>query len=279
MREQLEQYVNLLFAGARDCEDIKQEILQNTLDRYDDLVAQGKVPEAAYRLAISGIGDINEILGTNVPRNAVSHPVTKEDDEDTPTKKLLRAIAVGLYILSPLPLIVLGDMDMGMDALGLCGTLAIVAVATVLIMLGAKKENKESQKEKENDNRTPLQKGISALIWAVGLAVYILWSFTSGAWYATWVIFPILAALDSLLTVLVKQKEQQGSIRFSFGSDKPLRKRIQNWIWIAGIFLFVIVSLRTQAWGATWLILPATAAAHQLTKAILDYQEVMEHET
>ena len=277
MREQLEQYVNLLFAGAADSEDIKQEILQNTLDRYDDLVAQGKVPEAAYRLAISGIGDINEILGTNVPRNAVSHLVAKEDDEDTPTKKLLRAIAVGLYILSPLPWIVLGDMDMGMDALGLCGTLAIVAVATVLIMLGAKKENKESQKE--NDTRTPLQKGVSALVWAIGLAVYICWSFTCFEWHITWIVFPILAALDSLLTVLVKQKEQQGSIRFSFGSDKPLRKRIQNWIWIAGIFLFVIVSLRTLAWGATWLILPATAAAAQLAKAILDYMEVMEHET
>lgn len=277
MREQLIQYVELLFAGAADSEDIKQEILQNTLDRYDDLVAAGKVPEAAYRLAIAGIGDINEILGTNVPRSVVSHPVTEEADGDTPTKKLLRAIAVGLYILCPMPLIVLGDM--GMNTLGLCGTLAIVAVATVLIMLGAKKENKGSQKEKENDTRTPLQKGISALIWALGLAVYILWSFTSGAWYATWVIFPILAALDSLLTVLVKQKEQQGSIRFSFGADKPLRKRIQNWIWIVGIFLFIIVSLRTLAWGATWLILPATAAAAQLAKAILDYMEVMEYET
>ena len=42
MRDQLKQYVNLLFAGAADCEDIKQEILQNTLDRFDDLVAQGK---------------------------------------------------------------------------------------------------------------------------------------------------------------------------------------------------------------------------------------------
>ena len=28
MREQLIQYVELLFAGAGDCEDIKQEILQ-----------------------------------------------------------------------------------------------------------------------------------------------------------------------------------------------------------------------------------------------------------
>ena len=44
MREQLIQYVDLLFAGAKDCGDIKQEILQNTLDRYDDLIAEGKHP-------------------------------------------------------------------------------------------------------------------------------------------------------------------------------------------------------------------------------------------
>lgn len=58
MREQLIQYVQLLFAGAADCDDTRQEILQNTLDRYDDLIAAGKTPEAAYRLAIMGIGDI-----------------------------------------------------------------------------------------------------------------------------------------------------------------------------------------------------------------------------
>ena len=57
MREKLIQYVDLLFAGAPNCQDIKQEILQNTLDRYDDLIDQGKVPEAAYRLAISGLGE------------------------------------------------------------------------------------------------------------------------------------------------------------------------------------------------------------------------------
>ena len=40
MKEQLIQYVELLFAGAQNCDDIKQEILQNTLDRYDDLIAR-----------------------------------------------------------------------------------------------------------------------------------------------------------------------------------------------------------------------------------------------
>ena len=44
MREQLIQYVSLLFAGAENCEDTRQEILQNTLDRYDDLIAEGIMP-------------------------------------------------------------------------------------------------------------------------------------------------------------------------------------------------------------------------------------------
>ena len=78
MREQLIQYVTLLFAGAQDCADTKQEILQNTLDRYDDLVAQGKSPEAAYRLAIGGIGDINEILAAEPETAALRQPAKPE---------------------------------------------------------------------------------------------------------------------------------------------------------------------------------------------------------
>lgn len=278
MREQLIQYVHLLFAGATDMEDIKQEILQNTLDRYDDLIADGKVPEAAYRLAIAGIGDINEILGTTGPQPvANSHSPAKLDDGDTPMKKLLRAIAVGLYILCPLPLIVLGDI--GMENLGLCVTLSIVAVATVMIMLCAKKEKTDIPNRDEKTRRSPLQKSISSLIWALGLAVYIPWSFTSGAWYITWIIFPILAALDSLLMVLVKQREPQSTVFLPSSTDHPLRKHLKPWIWGIGIILFMIVSLRTQAWGATWLILPITAVVEQLVYAIWDYKEVMNHET
>ena len=144
MREQLIQYVQLLFAGAADCDDTRQEILQNTLDRYDDLIAAGKTPEAAYRLAIMGIGDINEILGRTSGTPAVMPvPAVSQEKQDTPTKKILRAIGVGLYILCPIPLFVLSGMwNMGIP--GLCGTLTLVAVATVLIILGAKKETARS---------------------------------------------------------------------------------------------------------------------------------------
>lgn len=207
MREQLIQYVNLLFAGARDCEDMKQEILQNTLDRYDDLIAQGKVPEAAYRLAIAGIGDISEILGTSrQDMPSVSYAWTKTETRynDTPAKKLLRAVAIGLYILCPLPMFILAEM--GMETIGLCGMLSIVAVATVLIILGGKKSVEFEAEVKSNRSQTPqqeLRKAIHSVINTVGFVLYFVVSFATGAWFITWLIFPIMGAAWGLTKAIL----------------------------------------------------------------------------
>ena len=207
MREQLIQYVNLLFAGAQDCADTQQEILQNILDRYDDLIAQGKTPEAAYRLAISGIGDINEILGGKPEYTAVMQSPTPEETDtgDSSFKKIIRAVAIGLYILCPIPLIILSEM--GMDTIGLCGTISLVAIATILILLGRKKtvviERKEEDDSVQRSPRQELRNGVNSLIWAIGLAVYFIISFATMAWYVTWVIFPIIAAIQGLVRAIL----------------------------------------------------------------------------
>mgnify|MGYP006967159031 CR=1 FL=1 len=275
MREQLIQYVNLLFAGAADCEDIKQEILQNTLDRYDDLVASGKVPEAAYRLAIAGIGDINEILGTTVPPVAALNPAEKSDGGDNFAKKILRATAVGLYIISILPLIIL--CELGMEILGLCGTLAIVAVATVMIMLGAKKE-KPAEQEKDEEPQSELSKSLIGLIWALGLGVYFLVSFTTNYWHMTWVIFPILGALDSLVSAIIRNQEALHS-DVMFPSKQRVRKAIGKLIWAIGLAIYFLFSFATGAWYMSWLIFPMIGAVKGLTIAILDYKEAVKNET
>ncbi len=207
MRPQLIQYVDLLFAGAKDCADIHQEILQNTLDRYDDLILEGKAPEAAYRLAILGIGDINEILGSVSPaptaRSTTAEKKVKEaQDEDTPAKKLMRAIAIGLYILCPVPLIILGSM-FNNGVLGVTSLLAIVAVATVLMILGDTKEDEKDSESKESE----LEKSIGNLIWAIGLAAYFAVSFLTQAWHITWVIFPITGAVKGLIKAILDLKE------------------------------------------------------------------------
>ena len=208
MRDQLKQYVDLLFAGVADCEDIKQEILLNTLDRYDDLIAEGKVPEAAYRLAITGIGDVNEILGIRPQSATADHTADpqKAEDDDTPLKKLLRAIAVGMYILCPIPLLLLADT--GLEILGVCILLAIVAVATVIMVVCARKDHDdEDEKKDKHDPNRKLKKSIGSLIWTVGVIVYFVVSGLTGAWHITWLIFLITGAAEGLADAIVDLKE------------------------------------------------------------------------
>lgn len=211
MRAQLQQYVELLFAGAPDSEDIKQEILQNTLDRYDDLIDQGKVPEAAYRLAIAGIGDINEILGTaqNAPHSSPVQTSAPTDSAADAKSKRIRAIAIGLYIVCIIPLIVLSNL--GMDTLGVCAMLSIVAVATV-VLLQNKTPDEESKEEvphspKPDSPRQQLNKSIDSLVGILTLILYLAVSFFTGAWYITWLIFPLSGAVRGLIKAILDLKE------------------------------------------------------------------------
>jgi len=212
MKEQLTKYVELLFAGAPNARDIQQEILQNTLDRYDDLISQGKSPEAAYSLSISGIGDINEILGSGTYENTHA-PVTEpeEDPADTALKKKRKAVAIAFYILCPVPLFILNEF--GLDTLGLCLTLLLVAAATALLVMNGK-DHKDDEPEMayaaldpETAMRHKTRESIHTLIWCIGLAVYLIMSFATGAWYITWVMFPLIGCVQGLIDAITDLKE------------------------------------------------------------------------
>lgn len=209
MREQLEKYVELLFAGNPGSEDMKQEILQNTLDKFDDYIAQGKSEEAAYRLAISGIGDISEILG-NSEESAPSPAPTAAANTDyrgrpiTPMwKKILRAIAVFLFIVSLIPLFILSEVGSG--TLGLVGMFAIAAVGVALLIIAGGNDRTEKEEEKHEDNSPggKLKNAIGNVITVVGLLTYFAISFETGAWYITWLVFPIMAAARGLVDAII----------------------------------------------------------------------------
>lgn len=210
MKDQLIQYVNLLFAGVSDCEDMKQEILQNTLDRYDDLIAQGKSPQAAYHLAITGIGDISEIISSDAPitpKSEVKQAISEEFD--SVHNRILKVVAIALYILSPIPLFIMCEVGGDMSAvIGLCLTLVIVAIATALLLLRKKNEPKASEENKPTSvSENPLRKSIDSLLGAITLAVYLIVSFVTGAWYITWLIFPISGCVKGLINAILDLKE------------------------------------------------------------------------
>lgn len=211
MREQLASYVNLLFAGTTDTEEIRQEILQNTLDRYDDLVAQGKSPEAAYRLAMTGIGDINEILAQQKPTFTqpetftYAEPVT-QPAPDEKEKKMRRAAAIAMYICCPVPLFILGD------TLGLCLMLILIAAATALLVLNGDKDEEVreahvAQHNGRSDAARSLIKTIKRFNTLISITVFLVLSFVTGAWYITWLVFPLFGCINGLIAACIDLKE------------------------------------------------------------------------
>ena len=199
MREQLIHYVELLFAGAENAGDIQQEILQNTLDRYDDLIAQGKTPEAAYRLAISGIGDINEILGSTesaAPKATGAVPQTAQKSVvDAKWQPLLRVLSIVCYILCPLPLFLI------QDEVGLCLLLVMVALGVALGMLASPGKGNTESETAGKEVGAP-RRAVRSLIGITGLAVYLVISFATRAWWITWIVFPLTGCVSGLVMAI-----------------------------------------------------------------------------
>ena len=65
MNKRIETHVNALFANTAEEShilDIKEELLANLNEKYEDLIASGKSENEAFALVISGIGDIDNLL-------------------------------------------------------------------------------------------------------------------------------------------------------------------------------------------------------------------------
>ena len=65
MKDKLRNFIESLFEDApknKQTIELKEEMLQNLIDKYNDLVDSGKSSEAAYNIATASIGDIHELI-------------------------------------------------------------------------------------------------------------------------------------------------------------------------------------------------------------------------
>ena len=212
MRDKLKTYIDYLFAGAPQTAataETKAEILQNTLDKYDDLIAEGKTPEAAYSLAVSGIGDLGDFLTRGVRTEAPSRTATTHSAYPSWLSSLLLSVSIMLYICCVIPVIVAEDH-------GVVGMFAMIAIATGLIVFratilrsGSQKQGNRQirQEELSDDPSVKLRKSINGLITTLTLVLYFVISFATMAWYITWVIFPLSAAIQNVIKACFELKD------------------------------------------------------------------------
>ena len=245
MKDKLKEFMDTVFADAeeraphnRRLQELKEEMLRNLCDRYDDLVANGKTPAAAYNVAVTGVGDVTELLDSVIAESAAES--TAEAEAAAPSRKrtltpeeaekvqaykrrsaILTAVAVSMYILCWLPLVTLSALvgdDVG-GTVGLCVMFLMIAGATAMLIYNDQSkpagysadddDDDRSDREDDDDDdgagrrgRSPAYKVVSALLWLVTLGVYLSVSFATGAWNVTWLIFLIVAALDNVIKAI-----------------------------------------------------------------------------
>ena len=222
MENKLRAYMDHLFRDVkptRKSVELKEEILQNLVDKYHDMIAEGRTPEAAYNIAVASIGDMDELLaGLHGAPSSESLPATKEAlDNGRRKSAVLISVAVMMYIMSVLPPILLSDTVFE-NKLAPALMFIMIAVATALLIYNnltkpryqrtddsIVEEFKEWQEQTDSSRRA--MRALSSALWAVIVVIYIVVSFWTMAWHITWVIFLIGVAVEGILKAIFELKK------------------------------------------------------------------------
>lgn len=224
MKDKIRQHFNHLFGGApntRKALDLKQEMIQNAMDKYDDMVAEGYSEEDAYRNVIESIGDVRELFSEVEDKNLLTLP-----EKDRRKRAVLKAVSVGMYIFAGVVFfgfsLLNGMMFMkGIDitSIGFFVALLICIPPTVMLVYAAnmypgytKKDGydmvEEYKEVRYNSNRNKaVEKSVNTIIWTLAVALFFIVSFRTNEWEVTWVIFPIALCIQAVVRLVRSLRE------------------------------------------------------------------------
>ncbi|MCM1256835.1 MAG: permease prefix domain 1-containing protein [Roseburia sp.] len=223
MKEKIRQHFDTILADApktRKALDLKQEMLQNAMDKYDDMVADGHSEEDAYHNVINSIGDVTELFSEMEEKNLLTLP-----EEDRKKKAMLTAAAVGLYIFAGAVFFFFAAIDdiAGYHwdaAFGFVLTILICIAPTVMLVYAAnmyptytKKEDSDMVDEYKaarysGNKARAVKKSIQSIVWTFTLILYFTISFATHQWWVTWILFLIAACVQAIIKLVFELKSE-----------------------------------------------------------------------
>ena len=107
--------------------------------------------------------------------------------------------------------------------------------------------------------------------WALALAIYFIVSFLTGAWYVTWVIFLVAAALDRLFNAFVAPKlsEKIGASPALSEEKQRAFNAVTGAIWLLILVVYFVVSFLSGAWSMSWILFLFGWALMKIVKGLL----------
>ncbi|MBQ8769021.1 MAG: helix-turn-helix domain-containing protein [Oscillospiraceae bacterium] len=120
-------------------------------------------------------------------------------------------IGVGTCVLSPVPLLcgTFAKNELLMMIL-LCVTILMVGIGTMLFIVAGvrwaslQKLLKEGDYAEKGKKKSKISESIETVYWLAVTAIYLCWSFLSGDWNITWVVWPVAGVLSAGVELICK---------------------------------------------------------------------------
>lgn len=220
MNTKITNYVNVLFAEvprSKRASELKEELLSNMSERFEDYIAQGKTETQAYSLVVSNMGDLDALLEEVMPNADF-----KKEAQNYRTRNAKNtAIGVSMYILGAAILIGFAGIGeyLGLeDAFAMLGVvilLVLAAIATGLIVythMSTPQEYKDYDQQEQKERRLYATTGgkvfesLMSIYWLIVTLIYLAISFFTGKWGTTWMIWVLAGILSEIIKVIFEMR-------------------------------------------------------------------------
>ncbi len=217
VNNKIKNYVDVLFSDiprTNKAIEMKEEILANLNDKFEDLIKEGKSETQAYSIAVSGMGDIDEMLNEIKP----DEDFIVKAEKSTKKKAIADIVTMIFGVLAVISIILMGvvsELFSGtfledfIAVLGIIGFFVLAAIAAGIqiyihtTMPKSHKDYYEMEHKKPQTNKEKKQfEGIMSIYWSIILLVYLLASFIFGIWHISWIIWPIAGVLSSIINTI-----------------------------------------------------------------------------
>lgn len=209
MKNKITAYVETAFRDApknERSENVKKEILQNLLDKYDDLIAEGRGEEEAYAVTVSGAGDLSGIVEDLKCRE--SSPLdafekARADEAKAKEQKRLKKERKKFNRFTSWywPLVV---------CVYLIGSFLFRAWAYswILFLLAAAGADAAKYVIRKSDEKAR-RNALNGMVWLGITSLYFIVSFATGRWGITWLIFVLGIAVENLVRALTNPDDDE----------------------------------------------------------------------
>lgn len=229
----IRKYMDQLFENApvnRRTLELKEELIANALEKYNDLTLRGYGEDEAFQLVIGSIGDVQQLFAEMGTDDDYSRAYYMQWAREAQEKKAaLTAVSTGLFLLAGAVLMIsfllylynvkfiyIHGQNLNLLGIGLALLICIVPVSLLvyahkiqppveLADFSARQAASNSESRKQRRKRFKQIKGsLEGMMWLLIVIFYFIVSFATRAWYITWIIFLGGAAVECLLNALTK---------------------------------------------------------------------------